>query len=144
MENRISFSITLNPLPSLVESNKAAYLLSGFCDTSQNNKVRLRVWNKPTSTSNLIFDQLVDCTNNRFSELLDLSDIITEQFIVRANRFSLTDIVEVDNEILVPVDLSSLPQINDGNRMAYPISGDCGSSESIVTVTFGPEEGVGF
>ena len=141
VENTISFSITLNPLPSLVESNKAAYLVSGFCDTSQNNRLSLQVHNGENSSDPMLVDKDIDCTNNRFSELLDLSDITAKRFMVLVYKDADDEIHYVTNELLVDVSLSSsLPQINDGNRMAYPISGVCDSSESsIVTVTFGPE-----
>ena len=126
----VSLSSSLLPLD---DSNKAAYLVSGVCDSSEPGVVTVSFGEADQTP---VVTQSVTCTNNRFSASFNLESVRVNPVTVKVAQGSNEDSAVVNNEIQLFFNLP-LPNLTEINKSTYPISGQCESSEGVLTVTMG-------
>ena len=137
--NEILVGVSFSSLPMVTEVNKGSYLVSGVCDSSESGLVTVTAGEDSASP---VSSQEATCTNNQFSGSLDVSGVTADPATIRVTQGTNSDSATVANEILVGVtiNISLLEAFTEANKLAYPLSGVCDSSESgLVTVTVGED-----
>ena len=136
--NAILVGVSLSSsLPPLNDSNKAAYLVSGVCDSSERGVVTVS-FGEAQQTPVVI--QSVTCANNRFSDSINLDGVaLPGTIIIGVIQGIDLDSVTVPNNSTNPLAFQSpLPEITELNKSAYPVGGSCDSlASATVNLTAG-------
>jgi len=129
--------VAITSAPDINASNVAAYPISGTC-TEKGQIVTVNVGGQvpatqPTCTAgawNVIFDVTLVADGTGIVVSADHSDVASN-LAVQANATVVKDIG-------IPlVAITSAPDINSSNVVAYPISGTCSENGEVVTVNVG-------
>ena len=119
-------------LPTIIDdANKEAYPVSGICDSSESGLVTVTVGEDSAS---LVISQNVTCSDNRFSESLDVSGVTAESVVVTVTQGTNSDTATVANEIRLVFTLP-MAVLTESNKASYPVSGKCDSSAGTLTLT---------